>query len=215
MDYNNWHPHFLASTFLSHINIHCKSVIDDINQDRASSSSWRPPLHQPQVQQSTLTTASASSSSPIVGEINTTMFDPQPTSTTSPLDQHPRGTTSGLDAQLRATSSTTSAYTTGPPAEHLQQEHHNIFMMEAVEEEQPDITSYILQALNIIKELWTMNVYIGRSLNHLDGPVFCEISIYKSVRMTTASTSTSGQASNFASSSSFCAIMSSVWQDHR
>ena len=85
-------------------------------------------MHQPQVQQPTLTTASASSSSPIVGEINTTMFDPQPTSTTSPLDQHPRGTTSGLDAQLRASSSTILAYTTGPPAEHLQQEHHNIFM---------------------------------------------------------------------------------------
>ena len=153
---------FLASTFLSHINIHCKSVIDDINQDRASSSSWRPPLHQPQVQQPTLTTASASSSSPTIGEINTTLFDPQPTSTTPPLDQHPRGTSSGLDAQLRATSSTTSAYTTGPPAEHLQQEYHNIFMMEAIEEEQPDITSYILQALTVIKELWTMNVYIGK-----------------------------------------------------
>ena len=154
----------LASTFLSHINIHCKSVIDDINQDHASSSR-RPPLHQPQVQQSTLTTASASSSSsssPIVGEINTTMFDPQPTSTTSPLDQHPRGTESELDAQLRATSSTTSAYTTEPPAEYLQQERHNIFMMEAVEEGQPDIKAYILQALNIIKELWTMNVYIGK-----------------------------------------------------
>ena len=79
---------FLASTFLSHINIHCKSVIDDINQNCASSSSWRPPLHQPQVQQPTLTTASASSSSSssIVGEINTTMFDPQPTATTPPLD---------------------------------------------------------------------------------------------------------------------------------
>ena len=35
-------------------------------------------------------------------------------------------------------------------------------MMEAVEEEQPDVTSYILQALNIIKELWTMSVYIGK-----------------------------------------------------
>ena len=33
-------------------------------------------------------------------------------------------------------------------------------MMEAVDEEQPDITSSILQALNIIKELWTMSVYI-------------------------------------------------------
>ena len=87
---------------------------------------------------------------------------PQPRSTTSPLDPHPRGTTSGLDAQLRATSSTTSAYNTGLPAEHPQRKRHNIFMMEAVEEEQPDITSYILQALNIIKEMWTMNVHIGK-----------------------------------------------------
>ena len=35
-------------------------------------------------------------------------------------------------------------------------------MMEAVEEEHPDSTSYILQALNIIKVLWTMNVHIGK-----------------------------------------------------
>ena len=90
-------------------------------------------------------------------------MDPQPRAMTSPLDQHPRSTTSGLDAQLRAMSSATSAYATGPPAERLEQEHHNIFMMEAVdEEEEPDVTSYILQALNIIKELWTMNVHIGK-----------------------------------------------------
>ena len=97
----------LASSFLSLSSIHCKSVIDDIDQDHVSSSSGRPPLHRPQVQQST----------PTIGEIYATTLDPQPRSTTSPLDQHPRGTTSGLAAQLRATS---SAYTTGPPAEHLQ-----------------------------------------------------------------------------------------------
>ena len=119
-------------------------------------------MHRPRVQQPTPAIAAMPSSSPIIRVIYTTTMDPQPRSTTSPLNAHPKTSTSGLDAQLRATSSTTSAYPTGPPAEHLQQEHHNIFMMEAVEEEQPDITSYILQALNIIKELWTMNVHIGK-----------------------------------------------------
>ena len=57
----------LASTFALHLpsNTHHKSVIDDINQDRASSSRWRSPLHQPQVQQSTPAIASVSSSPPI------------------------------------------------------------------------------------------------------------------------------------------------------